>query len=91
MLSFKTFIEKIAMFIMGLVVLFCVFFSCGSALNYSGVTTLSGLSAGGFFAVQLHVAFSESIAGVAVFAGGPFYCALGNVDVALSACMVSKP
>lgn len=46
-----------------------------------------GLSAGGYFAVQIHVAFSNTISGSAVFAGGPYYCALANVDIALSACM----
>ena len=37
--------------------------------------TIAGISSGGFMAVQMHVAFSSHIHGVAVFAGGPFYCA----------------
>jgi hypothetical protein len=36
---------------------------------------VSGLSAGGFMAVQYHVAFSSELLGAGVFAGGPYYCA----------------
>ena len=36
--------------------------------------TVSGLSSGGFFAHQFHVAFSQSVAGAAVLAGGPYGC-----------------
>ncbi len=35
-------------------------------------TTVSGLSSGAYFAVQMHVAFSNSIKGAAIFAGGPY-------------------
>jgi hypothetical protein len=49
--------------------------------------TVSGLSAGGFMAVQMHVAFSSIINGSAVFAGGPFYCAEGNLMTAEYKCM----
>ena len=53
-------------------------------------TTLSGLSAGGFMAVQLHVAYSATFAkGVGVFAGGSFYCAEGSVVNATGRCMAS--
>ncbi len=38
-------------------------------------TTVSGLSSGGFMAVQLHVAWSSRIGGAAVVAGGPYGCA----------------
>ena len=44
----------------------------------TGKTTVSGLSAGAFMAVQLQVAYSASIAGAGVVAGGPYYCAIGN-------------
>lgn len=44
----------------------------------AGGTTVSGLSSGGFMAVQLQVAYSASIAGAGVVAGGPYYCAAGN-------------
>lgn len=49
--------------------------------------TVSGLSAGGFMAVQLHVTFSSIINGSAVFAGGPYYCARGNLIYAEEQCM----
>lgn len=37
--------------------------------------TVSGLSSGAFFAHQLHVAFSQLIAGAGLVAGGPYGCA----------------
>lgn len=47
-----------------------------SAYNVDPNTvTVAGVSSGGFMAVQLQVAFSKSIFGTAVFAGGPYYCA----------------
>jgi poly(3-hydroxybutyrate) depolymerase len=52
----------------------------------SGVT-VSGVSSGGYMAAQLHVAHSASIAGAGVIAGGPYYCAQGNVFTAFYNCM----
>ena len=53
-------------------------------------TTLSGLSAGGFMAVQLHVAYSATFAkGAGVFAAGPYYCAEGSIVNATGRCMVT--
>mmetsp|Transcript_22184 Transcript_22184/g.48510 ORF Transcript_22184/g.48510 Transcript_22184/m.48510 type:complete len:347 (+) Transcript_22184:99-1139(+) len=51
--------------------------------------TVSGLSSGGFMAVQLHVAYSSRVRGAGVFAGGPWYCAQGQMTSALVACMSS--
>ena len=51
--------------------------------------TVSGVSAGAFFAVQMHVAYSSRIFGAGAVAGGPFYCALGELGVAETACMRS--
>ena len=48
--------------------------------------TVSGLSSGGFFAVQFHVAYSKIIRGVGVIAGGPFWCAKSNLTIALGPC-----
>jgi poly(3-hydroxybutyrate) depolymerase len=42
-------------------------------------TSVSGLSSGAFMAVQLQVAYSASIQGAGVVAGGPYYCAAGNL------------
>ena len=47
----------------------------------------SGVSSGGYMAVQLHVAHSASVAGVGVIAGGPYYCAQGSLFTALYNCM----
>jgi predicted esterase len=55
-------------------------------LDAEGVT-VSGLSSGGYMAVQLHVAFSALVHGAAVFAGGPFYCADSNAVTAQRQCM----
>ncbi len=53
-------------------------------------TTVSGLSSGGYMAVQLHVAYSATFAkGAGVVAGGPFYCAEGSVVNATGRCMAS--
>ncbi|CAE6960322.1 unnamed protein product [Symbiodinium sp. KB8] len=50
--------------------------------------TVSGISSGGFMAVQLHVAFSATFSkGLGVLAGGPYWCAMDNVEIALTSCM----
>ncbi|MBY0517055.1 MAG: hypothetical protein K2P81_09115 [Bacteriovoracaceae bacterium] len=49
--------------------------------------TVSGLSSGAYFAHQLHVAYSSEISGAGILAGGPFWCARGNVNTALNTCM----
>ncbi|WP_165354866.1 hypothetical protein, partial [Tropicimonas sp. IMCC6043] len=50
-------------------------------------TTVSGLSSGAFMAVQLQVAFSTTIGGAGIVAGGPFGCADHSVWRALYVCM----
>ena len=55
-------------------------------------STVSGISSGGFMAVQMHVAYSASFkTGAAIFAGGPFYCTQGSVSTAQGACMNALP
>ncbi|XP_063959131.1 poly(3-hydroxybutyrate) depolymerase-like [Lytechinus pictus] len=49
--------------------------------------TVSGISSGAFMAVQVHVAYSASIMGVGVVAGGPYWCAQANLFKALGECM----
>jgi len=49
--------------------------------------TTSGISAGGFFAVQMEYAHSSVISGAAIFAGGPYFCAQDLVGLALTICM----
>jgi len=41
--------------------------------------TVSGLSSGGYMAIQVQVAHSSRVRGVAVFAAGPYYCAQGSL------------
>ncbi len=59
--------------------------------------TVSGISSGGFFAHQFHVAFSSLVEGAGIIAGGPYACAeqipwalgfnpLARVTVALGVC-----
>lgn len=50
-------------------------------------TTVSGLSSGAYMAVQIHVANSSRIAGAGVVAGGPYFCAEGQLLNALQRCM----
>lgn len=51
-------------------------------------TTVSGLSAGAYMAHQVHIAFSDHIAGAALIAGGPYHCAQGALQTALASCMM---
>jgi poly(3-hydroxybutyrate) depolymerase len=41
-------------------------------------SSVSGLSAGAYMAVQMHVAFSATLVGAGIIAGGPFYCTEGS-------------
>jgi predicted esterase len=45
----------------------------------SAKTTVSGLSSGAYMAHQLHLAYSDRIAGAALLAGGPYHCAEGKL------------
>jgi poly(3-hydroxybutyrate) depolymerase len=56
------------------------------ALGADPAITASGISSGGFMAVQLHVAHSGTVKGVGVLAGGPYYCAQGSLWAALNNC-----
>lgn len=52
-----------------------------------GNITVSGVSSGGYMAVQFHVAHSSEVKGVGVLAGGPYYCAQGFLWTAYYNCM----
>lgn len=54
-------------------------------------TSVSGLSSGAYMAHQVHVAFSDHIAGAAMIAGGPYHCAQGKLETALGNCMMPAP
>src|SRR5258708_2113872 len=45
---------------------------------------VAGISSGGYMAVQMHVAFSGTFKGAAVYAGGPYYCAQDSLESALT-------
>jgi poly(3-hydroxybutyrate) depolymerase len=53
----------------------------------AGSVTTSGISAGGYMAVQFHVAHSSVVGGVGVVAAGPYYCAENSLRHALGRCM----
>lgn len=48
--------------------------------------SVSGLSSGGYMAVQFQVAHAASLSGAAVIAGGPYGCAAGSVTSAMFTC-----
>jgi hypothetical protein len=52
----------------------------------SDMTTISGFSSGGYMAHQMHIIFSQYYKGVGIAAGGPYWCAQGSVNKALSDC-----
>ena len=49
-------------------------------------TSVSGLSSGGYMAVQFHVANSAIVKGAGVIAGGPYFCAKDDQTTATSVC-----
>jgi poly(3-hydroxybutyrate) depolymerase len=53
--------------------------------------TVSGISSGGYMAVQFHVAHSRVVKGAGVLAGGPYFCAQGSVYTAYYNCMTPGP
>ncbi|HRI54185.1 MAG TPA: hypothetical protein PLW65_28790 [Pseudomonadota bacterium] len=56
-------------------------------------TSVSGISSGGYMAVQLHVAFSSIMKGAGIFAGGPYHCAgsSGTSTQAQNSCQHASP
>jgi hypothetical protein len=57
-------------------------------INTSAISA-SGISSGGYFSQQFHVAYSKTIMGVGVVAGGPYYCAKNSLYRTLSVCSVA--
>ena len=49
--------------------------------------TVSGISAGGQMATQLHIAYSDLFSGVGIISSGPFGCAEGTLGTAMTRCM----
>ena len=50
-------------------------------------SSVSGLSSGAYMAGQFHIAFSTTLIGAGIVAGGPYDCAEGQLGVALNRCM----
>lgn len=55
-------------------------------IDTSRITT-SGVSSGAMMATQLHVSHSSLVGGVALLAGGPYYCAAGDLGRGLGVCI----
>lgn len=53
--------------------------------------SVSGLSSGGFMAVQFQVAFSRLVMGAGILSGGPYDCAEDDPQRAESVCACTKP
>ena len=49
--------------------------------------SVSGVSSGAYMAGQVHMAHSSIFNGVAIIAGGPYYCARGELSQGLGPCM----
>ena len=54
-------------------------------------TSISGISAGAYMAVQFGTAWSSIIKGVGAIAGGPYGCSEGSLAAALSTCVLGVP
>lgn len=60
------------------------------AVSYNidpGRITVSGLSSGAYIAGQLHIAHSSLFNGLAMVAGGPYYCAEGSLTKGIGPCV----
>ena len=64
-------------------VVFLSLLICAQGRKFS----ISGLSSGAFFTVQMEVAYSADILGAGVIAGGPYYCSQGSVLASTTDCM----
>ncbi len=54
-------------------------------------TSVSGLSSGGFMAVQFEVSYSSIVKGTGVIAGGPYFCAQRTLAKATTTCSCTNP
>jgi len=52
---------------------------------------VAGVSSGAYMATQAQLAYPEIFHGAALVAGGPFGCAQGKIEMALSTCMKGVP
>ena len=54
-------------------------------------TSASGVSSGGYMALQFAIAHSDIMLGSAIFGGGPYRCGAEGVTTALGTCMQGQP
>lgn len=54
-------------------------------------TSASGISSGGYMALQFAIAHSDIVVGVGVFGGGPYRCGADGISTALGPCMQGRP
>ena len=52
----------------------------------AGQVSVSGLSSGAYMAVQFEVAYSRTVMGAGIIAGGPYFCSQGSVFTATTSC-----
>lgn len=52
---------------------------------------VTGMSSGAYMATQVHMAYSDHLIGAALLAGGPYGCAQGSLDTALTFCIAGEP
>ncbi len=80
--------------LLGCALLLCAAGVAAQPLPRLGATTddvtVSGISSGGYMAVQFQVAYSSLVRGAGIVAGGPYYCARGSVRRALNNCMAAS-
>lgn len=57
----------------------------------SSRVAVAGLSSGAYMATQMQIAYPDLFPNAALVAGGPYGCAEGKLQVALSACMKGTP
>ena len=77
-----------------LLLLYAVTASAAPLPSYNvdiNTTSVSGVSSGGYMALQFGTVHSDIVSGVGVFAGGPYRCAADGVNAALGPCMQGQP
>lgn len=52
---------------------------------------VAGLSSGAYMATQAQIAYPEIFRGAAMISGGPYGCAQGRIETAVSTCMKGEP
>ncbi len=53
--------------------------------------TVSGVSSGGYMAVQFQVAYAKDVQGAGIIAAGPWFCAQDTLDRAMNECLHGQP